>query len=463
MQHLRSALEVPPLTANDLRPLAKSSARSEARRLERRRVYLGEGLTVRVEAEGLSLACEVIDITPEGMGLAVLDGGELPDLADVVTIAHTGKGLEGIVHRARILSVTEGTFAGRRLPRLGVRFFVERTTDRATRDRRSGERFRCADAFPVMATAASPLFFREWLAFRVSELSAGGMTATTSLRNKALLPGMELSLQLTLPMTGTFEVRGQVASIARDVGDDAFRVGLRFLEPTQKLLHAMAEHLLLAEKSLSPARLREGGLAVGSIEKAVTYDYARPDEYEEILALRLRSHQQEGRLEEYATKDMESPFDAHSRHIVCRFGERLVGYVRLIYVGRDASKSQYVSAGGHEVPAWLWEAGFVEAGAGATDPTFQRAGLFLPLMQHCVRVGMQSGHRYMIGACDDELLPMYRAMGFTVLETREVEPKEGWKFRSHLFVLDMEELLQRTQDGKFVDAMAAAAEFATSR
>jgi hypothetical protein len=69
----------------------------------------------------------------------------------------------------------------------------------------------------------------------------------------------------------------------------------------------------------------------------------------------------------------------------------------------------------------------------------------------------------MIGACDDELLPMYREMGFTVIETREVEPKEGWKFRSHLFVLDMEQLLAREQAGKFVDAMASAAEFASAR
>ena len=70
------------------------------------------------------------------------------------------------------------------------------------------------------------------------------------------------------------------------------------------------------------------------------------------------------------------------------------------------------------------------------DPDFQRAGLFVPLMAHAVRVAVQSGHRYVLGACEDELLGMYRHMGFTVLEERIVEPKPGWRFRSHLMVLD---------------------------
>ena len=52
----------------------------------------------------------------------------------------------------------------------------------------------------------------------------------------------------------------------------------------------------------------------------------------------------------------------------------------MIFVDGEPAKSQYVSWGGHEVPQWLWDAGFVEAGAGAMDPDFQRAGLFVPLM-----------------------------------------------------------------------------------
>jgi GNAT superfamily N-acetyltransferase len=119
-----------------------------------------------------------------------------------------------------------------------------------------------------------------------------------------------------------------------------------------------------------------------------------------------------------------------------------------------------VSLGGHEVPQWLWDAGFVEGGAGATHPDFQRAGLYVPLMQHLFRVAVQSGHRYVLGACPDELVAMYADMGFDVLETRTVEPKPGWRFRSHLLYADAEQLLRDEPASATVAAMASAIAFA---
>ena len=140
----------------------------------------------------------------------------------------------------------------------------------------------------------------------------------------------------------------------------------------------------------------------------MTYDYASSaEDVDAILALRLHAHQAEGHLEGQTLEDMRSPYDAHSRHLTCRFGGRIVGYVRVIFVDGDPRRSQYVTMGGHEVPPWLWDAGFVEAGAGAMHPDFQRAGLFVPLMAHSARVAVQAGYRYILGACDDHLLGMY--------------------------------------------------------
>jgi hypothetical protein len=216
---------------------------------------------------------------------------------------------------------------------------------------------------------------------------------------------------------------------------------------------------MLGDKRLTPARLRADGFDVGSVERAVTYDYAAgPADYLEVLALRLRAHQHEGRLVELTPHDMICSFDKHARHLTCRFGDRIVGYVRVIYVDGEPSKSQYVSHGGHEVPEWLWKAGFVEAGAGAIDPEFQHSGLFLPLMQHAARVALQSGYRYMLGACSDDLLEMYKSMGFFPLETRTVEPRAGWEFRSHLICLDLAKLVEYG-GGKSVRAMEEVVSF----
>ena len=58
---------------------------------------------------------------------------------------------------------------------------------------------------------------------------------------------------------------------------------------------------------------------------------------------------------------------------------------------------------------------------------------------------------------------MYRDMGFEVLETRIVEPRPGWSFRSHLICLDVEKVAKSGVDGKNVQSMASAATFASVR
>jgi hypothetical protein len=287
--------------------------------------------------------------------------------------------------------------------------------------------FVCPESLPAFATAPCPWFHRERLQFRIARAGAVGATLRGVRPHPPLPAGMELELALHL-------VFGAVEGVgARVVAVPPPHVAVEWVEPPRALHRALSDYLLATDPALTPARLRATGVVV---EEAATFASAGPSELEEILALRLRAHQAAGHLADASVDDLRSPFDTHARHLVCRFGGRIVGYVRVIFVDGRPDRSQYVSWGGHEVPRWLWEAGFVEAGAGAIDPDFQRAGLFTPLMAQAVRVATSSGHRYVLGACEDGLLDMYRHMGFEELERRHVEPKPGWRFRSHLLVLD---------------------------
>jgi predicted N-acetyltransferase YhbS len=453
-----------PAVAPAPRSVRLRAAKPEARRLNRRRVYLGEGLTLQITAGEIAVQGEVIDLTPAGIGVAIVEGEPSFAIGDVVTVLHTGPVTSGLRQRAVVRSISVGTFAGRTLPRVGLSFVLERTVGEVKAERRRASRYPCAETFTPIATAMSPLFFREWLHFEITQIAAGGVTMTTSIRNKGLLPNLEFDFEVTLPVVGRHQVRGRITSVLREGQDEEFTVGVAWIDPPRAFAQAVSEFLMLGDKTLTPSKLREEGFVVGSVERAMTYDYASlPNDYEEILRLRLTAHQHEGRHKDLTEADVASPYDAFGRHFTCRFGRRIVAYVRLLFVEKDASRSQYVSLGGHEVPAWLWEEGFVEAGAGAVDPEFKRAGLFLPLMQHAIRVARQSGYRYVLGAADDELLAMYREMGFEVLETRNVEPKPGWNFDSHLFYLDIEKLTQKLSSGRNVEAMAEAASFGVSR
>jgi hypothetical protein len=397
---------------------------------QRRRVYVNEAVDVAVSVRGRSFSSAVVDVSQDGLGLAVTSlPASLPAVGETVLV---GEQPAVVRHVGRLRS------GGRVLPRIGVELVV-------------GEE-RCAgffvpDGMPVFAAAASPWFHRERVTFRVDTLGAGGMTMVT---REPLLAGTELTLELHLPLIGVETVRGRVASPG--VVD--------WIEPSRAFLKALAGYLLAADGTLTPVALRSAGFAVGSVEHAVTYDHASVAEVDEILALRLTAHQAIGHLEDKTVEDMRASYDSHSRHLVCRFGDRIVGYVRVIFVDSSPARSQYVSLGGHDVPSWLWEAGFVEAGAGAMDPEFQKAGLFVPLMAHSTRVAVQSGHRFILGACDDDLLGMYAEMGYELLETRSVEPKPGWKFQSHLIYMDIEKVVAGGVSGRAVADMAAAARFA---
>jgi GNAT superfamily N-acetyltransferase len=435
-----------------------------SRSLDRRRVYLGEGLTFQIESRDAWLEAEAIDLTHEGLGVAVVLATDvmMPAVGEVVAVRGTGRGAsdawqQAVVRHVGTLQTGRGT-----LPRIGLSLVAEETTGTVV-DRREPVRYVCPDALPAFAAAACPWFFGETLRFRIVAVGAGGMTLRSADTDPPLLPRAELDFELHLASVAVESGRGRLTSLRRDA-DGGFEVGVAWIEPPRELLNALSRYLLAGDQTLTPATLRAGGLTVRGVERAVTYDYATSSsDYEEILALRLHAHQAEGHLDTASVADLRSPFDGHSRHLTCRFGGRIVGYVRVIFVDGDPARSQYVALGGHEVPRWLWEAGFVEGGAGATHPDFQRAGLYVPLMQHLFRVAVQSGHRYVLGACPDELLGMYRDMGFDVLEERLVEPKPGWSFRSHLLYADAERLLQAPPTSRTVAAMASAIDFASLR
>ncbi len=435
--------------------------RKEGRTSSRRRVYFGQGLTLSVHAEGREIRGEVVDFTGLGLGVAVTSEDELPAEGMEVELEHTGRATKGIRQYAVVRHVGEGTFGGKRLPRLGLAFTAAPRGSGSTENRRQGERHNCPVEFPAIAFASSPLFFREWLSFRVFEVGPGGATLTLASATEALMPGVELPLTITLAMLGQFEVRARVLRIRKErssQGEES-QVGVQFIDASPTFLRAIAEYLMLGNKDLTPSLLRKEGFQVGSIERAVNFEYGDcPKDYRAILDLRLRANQAEGKLKGATVADMASPYDDHSRHIVCRFGDRIIAYARMLFTEGDPAKSEFATAG-HVIPDWLWEAGFVESGAIAIDPEFQKAGLFVPLLQQTALVIRQSGYRYLLGAVSDDLLPMYKTLGIEPIETRIVEPHPGMQFRSNLVFMDMYDLLTNAPEGRAGEAIASAIAF----
>jgi hypothetical protein len=175
------------------------TARKNSRSLERRRVYLGEGLSFQIESDTAWLEAEAIDLTHEGLGVAVVVATDvlLPAVGEVVTVRYTGRGGSGdrqqaVVRHVGRLQTRRGT-----LPRLGLSLVAD-TTPVADVDRRAAVRYPCPEALAAFAGAACPWFFGETLHFRVVQVGAGGMTLRTTQPHPPLPPRAELDFELHL-------------------------------------------------------------------------------------------------------------------------------------------------------------------------------------------------------------------------------------------------------------------------
>ena len=190
--------------------------------------------------------------------------------------------------------------------------------------------------------------------------------------------------------------------------------------------------------------------------ESLRVEYAGTADLDEIHDLRLRAHRHDGRLTGVTAAELASPYDDDAWHLVIRHGGRIVAYMRLIDLRGDPGRSQYMTDGGHSVPAAMWEGGMLEGGAGAVEPEYRRGRLYSEIVRESVRITVRTGNRWLLGGCEDELLPGFTALGFTVVQTREVEPLPGWRFRSHLFAMTMDDLAAGRVSGRYVSAMTSA-------
>lgn len=432
------------------------------RRLPRRTLFAGEGISVQLRRLQRSVPGEIIDLSAQGLGIVVTDASGF-SLGDEIKVVHTSAPTARAQYFAEIRHMTRAPKRTNGTVHLGTALRAPSTARAIGAERRRTARFGCSPQYPIYAAAGSPVFFAESMAFAVRDVAANGFLLHGLQPYQGLFPGMQLELRVMLPITGTFHLRVRVAWVAPI--RDAIALGVAFVEPSRPLLEAIAEQILVCEPDVTATELRERGFAVGTLDHAIVCDYATtPADLDAVARLRMIAHQHEGRLQGVTLDDMRSSFDDDARIVVCRRGNRIIGCARLIFVGRDPSRSQYVTWGNHVIPDHIWAVGFLEAGSGAMDPAYQRTGLFIRIVQHLMRVAAQADYRYVIGAADHDLWPMYAEMGAELLESRVVRPKEGWhfgwEFTSNLFLWDLEKLETAPPAGKFVDQMVAAIRFA---
>jgi predicted GNAT family N-acyltransferase len=314
--------------------------------------------------------------------------------------------------------------------------------DRPASERRSVSRFGCEREWLPTGTVANAVRYDDRIRFRIADISRSGMQLLTSLRNKFLIPGVEFTGSCTFPTVGQAEIAFRVvrAGLAQDGAKRFVALGVTWSVRDPEVRELVGQYLLQFGPGATVQELRETGFHVQSSSRAVDFGAIRTDgEYREVLALRRVAYLRAGKVGPGAREeDMGDALDARSRILVAKYRGRIVASVRLMFPpSADAplKHEDYVAL----PPGTPARDEVVELSKFCTHPEFRGSDLFYTLVKHCALTTMQSGRRYAVMSCTDELVRPYGRVGFRKLGASYVHPTMG--LEHHLMIAEVDKVV----------------------
>lgn len=290
-------------------------------------------------------------------------------------------------------------------------------------------------SLPVTVECPNPILFDDLLLFRVVNISADRALLHTSMRNKVLIPGVELEGTWSFPSigtaTGAFIVQG--VQVISENGIKKLALEVQFTKRHRELNTLTGEYVLQFGQPKSVAEIRDSGLNLRNAKNAIIVNSVESEEdYQEVIELRRRAYQ---RYSNDDIPEMSDQFDAHSRILTARHRGKIVGTLRLIFhkPGQVTEVGQYLELPEH-FPA---NEECVEASRLAVDPDYQLSSVVLDLQRQMFVVMLQTGRRFMIGATPDHLSENYKRIGAEVIHEIYYSPKSCPDLKLYLMVLDL--------------------------
>lgn len=382
-------------------------------------------ITCKIQIDQKWVMADMFRISP--MGLEIVKHPEIENLRpgdkialelriDLQTTAHTG-----------IVVDCNYTDTGR--PLIGVRLVSDFTASYQGEDRRSNQRFYTAPAFLPTGSAVNPMKFNDILLFRVQQLSSEGLLLLTSLRNKYLFKDIEIDLLLNFPVFGTVNVSAVIRNtrIVREGDKEYLGLGVELVGRLDEYRKMAGAYLLQFSNMDSLKDLKAAGLNVDGMGYAIDFKYAKTEEdYFEVLKLRKITYAAEGKADPDATiESMANALDSKARIVMGFYKGKLIASAAVIFHEAN-SKTEHEDY--CEWPASLPQKGsLVEINRLCTHPDFRRADLFLKIYKFMLILVAQSKRRHVVICATEELVPLYRRLGFDLTELKYVHTKLGNK------------------------------------
>ena len=341
----------------------------------------------------------------------------------------SGASLEVRLSIGKNLSTYSGTVVGKTeepLPGklIGIRFVGKVGPPYGDTERRKSPRWNCNPSFLPTCMTPNPVQFGDYVYGTVRNISSKGMQITTSLRNKHIVPGMNLELQLGFPMTAHVSITATVnrVSITSIAGKDLLELGLEFDPTTRTIRDSIGQYLLQFSDVGSVQALRDQGFSFVSIASGVDYYFVNTDEdYQRVLELRLIANALAKKIPEgYSINDMSDLFDTRGRIIAGRYRDQIAVSCRLHFSesGDPLEHESYIS-----LPSdFPRRDQIMECARAATHPDYRGGDLWSTFIQHVAICAVQANRPWILLSTTEELIPMYSRIGFRKQNITYVDP-----------------------------------------
>lgn len=308
---------------------------------------------------------------------------------------------------------------------------------------RAASRWSCQAEYAPTGIAPSAVRFEDFIYFRIVDLSWDGMQLETSLRNKFLVPGVQLQSTCTFPTQGQvhLDLRVVHARVVDRGQKKVLALGVTYSPRGAGSREVIGQYLLQFANGATVQELRALGFRLRSSSQAIDFSSLRSDEeYGEVLRLRRLAYVHARKVSADAKDvDMADAFDARSRILVAKHHGRVVGTARLMFPESDTDRLNHEDF--LELPAGLPpRQEMVEVFKTCTHPGYRGSDLFYALLQHVALVILQAGRRYAIMSATDALAPVYLRFGFRRVGTSYEHP--AMRMRHHLMLLDVARVIE---------------------
>lgn len=307
---------------------------------------------------------------------------------------------------------------------LGVRLSSRKNVSSPDSEKRRSVRWMCSEDYYPTCVSPTPGRYNEYIYFQIRDISKEGFQLICSLRNKYLIPGTQLNLTASFPMIGDLSLSTTVTrvGVTSERGKDYLVVGTEFSDLSLSAKNIIGQYLLQFTDAESLSDLRQAGFLPLSVEKSTDFYFLKSEhDYEEVLALRLQAHTEEGTVDsELSAADMGDLFDTNSRILVGKRNGKIIASARVHFnvLDEPMEHEKYI-----EWPESLPRRDQVfEISRACTHPDYRRNDLMAGLLRVMSATCVQPQRPWVLISATEKLKDFYLKIGMEDTGMRYTHP-----------------------------------------